>query len=338
MKLLTVAIPCYNSQEYMARAIDSLLTGQDDIEIIIINDGSKDKTKEIADDYVKSYPSIVRAIHKENGGHGSGVNMGLKHATGLYYKVVDSDDWVDEAALKSIIDKLKEMVAADKGPDMFISNYVYEKVGRDKKKVIDYNGALPKETIFTWDDIKRFKASQNIIMHSVIYKTQLIKDCNLELPEHTFYVDNIFVYVPLPYVKTMYYLDVDLYRYFIGRDDQSVNEANMIRQVDQQLQVTKIMLESHELRNIKSKKLQKYMVKYLVMMLTICSVLLVKEGSEESLKKKDELWNDLKEKDSWLFSEVRSRLLGKASNLSGKMPHKVLEAGYNISKKIYNFN
>ena len=109
-------------------------------------------------------------------------------------------------------------------------------------------------------------------MHSTIYRTKLLKDCGMKLPKHTFYVDNIFVYQPLPFVKTLYYMDVNLYRYFIGRSDQSVNEKVMISRIDQQPKVTRIMIESHDLTQIKSKKLRNYMIKYLSMMMVICSV------------------------------------------------------------------
>ena len=97
MKLLTVTIPCYNSEDYMEKCIDSLLTGGEEVELIIVDDGSKDKTAEIADRYAEKYPSIVKVIHKENGGHGSAVNAGMENATGLFFKVVDSDDWVKES-------------------------------------------------------------------------------------------------------------------------------------------------------------------------------------------------------------------------------------------------
>ena len=108
MKLLSVTIPCYNSQEYMEHAIESALIGGDDIEILIVDDGSKDNTLEIAQKYEKQYPNIVRAIHKENGGHGSAVNTGIANAKGLYFKVLDSDDWFDkESLLKRIIKFLK---------------------------------------------------------------------------------------------------------------------------------------------------------------------------------------------------------------------------------------
>ena len=99
MKLLSIAIPCYNSEKYMRKCIDSLLIGGEDVEILIIDDGStKDRTAEIADEYEAQFPTIVRAIHKENGGHGSAVNTGIANATGLYFKVVDSDDWVKQDA------------------------------------------------------------------------------------------------------------------------------------------------------------------------------------------------------------------------------------------------
>ena len=106
-KLISFVVPCYNSESYMERCINTLLKGKEDVEIIIVNDGSTDKTKKIADGYKKRYPKIIKAIHKINGGHGSGVNAGLKEASGKYFKVVDSDDWLDEEALIKLINKIK---------------------------------------------------------------------------------------------------------------------------------------------------------------------------------------------------------------------------------------
>ena len=206
MKLLTVAIPCYNSQEYMKHAIESALVGGEDIEILIVDDGSKDDTAKIADEFEAQYPGIIRAIHQENGGHGEAVNTGLRNAKGLYYKVLDSDDWLDRDALLRVMDQLRQMVKEGRMVDMFMANYVYEKPSEHKHKVIRYEGVFPEEEVFGWSDNKRFKISQNILMHSVIYRTQMLHECGLELPKHTFYVDNIFVYVPLPSVKTMYYM------------------------------------------------------------------------------------------------------------------------------------
>lgn len=338
MKLLSVAIPCYNSQEYMSHAIETLLTGGDDVEILIVNDGSKDDTAKIADEYEAKYPGIIRAIHQENGGHGEAVNAGLRNATGLFYKVVDSDDWVDEDALKKVLSKLRELVENGVTLDMMICNYVYEKVSANKQKVINYRSALPQDKVFGWSDISHFKASQNILMHSVIYRTKLLRECGLELPKHTFYVDNIFVYEPLPSVKKMYYMDVDLYRYYIGREDQSVNEKVMIGRVDQQIKITEHMILSHDLAKIKNRKLRKYMAKYLAMMMTVCTVLLLKEGSEESLEKKEEIWDFLEKKNKRLCKEVKHNILGKSMQLKGKAGRKIIILGYQLSQKIYGFN
>ena len=117
MKTISFAVPCFNSADYMEKCVDSLLPCGEDIEIILVNDGStKDNTAEIADALAEKYPSIVKAIHKKNGGHGSAVNTGLEAATGLYYKVVDSDDWLDEQSMKTIMDYLRsQREKAEKG-------------------------------------------------------------------------------------------------------------------------------------------------------------------------------------------------------------------------------
>lgn len=338
MKLITFAIPCYNSQDYMERAIKSILPGGDDVEILIINDGSSDKTGEIADSYERKYPGIIRAIHQENGGHGEAVNAGLRNARGLYYKVVDSDDWINEEALIKVIDKLKEMVEDSVALDMMVVNYVYEKPSVNKQKEIHYRGALPKDKIFTWNDVGHFKASQNILMHSVIYRTKMLKDCGLELPKHTFYVDNIFVFHPLPVIKKIYYMDVGFYRYYIGREDQSVNEKVMIGRIDQQIFVTKMMLDDYDLSKIKNRKLRRYMAKYIVIMLAVCTSLLMLDNSEESLKKNEEMWEYLKIKNARLYKEVNSFLLGKGIQLKNKAGRKTIIWGYQLSRKIYGFN
>ncbi len=217
MKLLTFAVPCYNSQDYMEHCIHTLLEGGDEVEIILVDDGSRDNTGAIADRYAQQYPDIVRVIHQENGGHGEGVNQGLRHAQGLYYKVVDSDDWADVDALRQVVDKLREFSQMPEPVDLLVCNYVYEHVEDHTQKVMRYTNVFPQGRVFTWDEIDRFRPSQYLLMHSVFYRTELLRQCGLELPKHTFYVDNIFVYQPLPYVKTLYYMNLDFYRYLIGR-------------------------------------------------------------------------------------------------------------------------
>ena len=287
MKLLSVAIPCYNSEGYMRHCIESLLEGGEQVEILIIDDGSKkDRTAQIADEYEKAYPGICRAIHQQNAGHGGAVNTGLANAKGIYFKVVDSDDWVDKDAYMQVLRVLEGFVYGDETLDMLISNFVYEKQGAKRKRVMNYRMALPKDQIFTWKDTKVFTLGQYILMHSVVYRTELLRQCGLKLPEHTFYVDNIFVYQPLPYVKTMYYLDVNFYRYFIGREDQSVNETVMIGRIDQQIRVNKLMLDYYNESKISNWKLRYYMVRYLEIMMVISSILAIRSGTDENMAKK----------------------------------------------------
>lgn len=338
MKLLSIAVPCYNSEAYMEHCIETLLFGGDAVEILIIDDGSKDRTGEIADRLQKEYPTIIRVIHQENGGHGEAVNTGLAHATGAYFKVVDSDDWVNEKAYSQILNLLEGIVKEEKQLDMLISNFVYEKQGAKRKKVMKYHRAIPRDEIITWDEVRGFTKWQYILMHSVIYRTQLLKDCGLVLPKHTFYVDNIFVYVPLPHVKNMYYLNVDFYRYFIGREDQSVNEAVMIRRIDQQIKVNKIMVESVNLWGIMNSKQRKYMFNYLEIITIISTIMCIRSGTEENLGKKRELWKYIKEYDLRLFHRLRNGIMGRTMNLPGKGGRKISVAAYKISQKVVGFN
>lgn len=337
MKLLTFAIPCYNSENYMEKCIESILPGGEDVEIIIVDDGSHDRTAEIADRYAAQYPSIVRAIHQPNGGHGEAVNTGIANAAGLYFKVVDSDDWVDAEAYAKILGKLRELVQSEKNIDMLLANYVYEKEGAKHKKVMRQTG-FPTDCIFSWRDVRHFYKGHYILMHSVIYRTQLLRDCGLKLPDHTFYVDNIYVYKPLPYVRSMYYMDVDFYRYFIGRDDQSVNEKVMISRIDQQIKVNKIMIDDVDLWKVPSIKCRKYMFNYLEIITVISTVMLLRSGTEENLEKKRELWTYIKEKDIRLFHRLRRGILGGTMNLPGKGGRKISVAAYRLSQKVVGFN
>lgn len=337
MKLLTVTIPCYNSAAYMSHAVESVLTGGEEVEIIIVDDGSTDDTAKIADEYERKYPAIIRALHQENGGHGSAVNTGLEHAEGMFFKVIDSDDWVSEEAYQQVLQILREFSKDEAGLDMLLTNYVYEKVTENSRKVIDYKKELPAGCVFSWEDTNHFRQGHYILMHSVIYRTELLRGCGLKLPKHTFYVDNIFVYQPLPSVKRMYYLDVDFYRYFIGRDDQSVTEQNMIRRIDQQERVNRYMIDCCDVMALENKKLRKYMLQYLNIMMTVTSVYLIKEGSAGSLKKRDKLWKDLKEKHPQLYRRLYYTPLGISMNFKTGLGRWIVKVGYKVSKKIFKF-
>lgn len=340
MKLVSFAVPCYNSEAYMENCINSLLEAGEEAEIIIVDDGSKDDTKRIADEFEKKYPSVVKAVHQENGGHGAAVNTGLKTASGVYYKVVDSDDWMDKDAIKVYMSNIRRMVQEDNTPDMIVTNYVYEHAEDHSSKIMRYTGIFPVDKMCTWDDTKSLKSTQYLMMHAVTYRRQMLVDCKLSLPEHTFYVDNIYVYYPQPYVKSIYYMDIDLYRYFIGRSDQSVNESVMASRVDQQLKVTYIMIDSHDLNKIKAKSrvLYKNMFSAISMMMTVTTIFLYLADNLDSVAKRDELWQYIKDKDAHIYRMLRYSTINLFTNFPGYQGRKLSLTLYRLARKIYKFN
>ena len=353
MKLLSIAVPCYNSQDYMEKCIQTLLVGGDEVEILIVDDGSSDRTAEIADRLESEHQGIIRAIHQPNKGHGGAVNTGLENATGLYFKVVDSDDKVKPSAYKSILDVLRrfsgpvqgdteeteaEVQDKEEAIDLLISNFVYNKEDKNRHNVMQYRRCLPEGRVFSWDEAGHFPVGKYILMHSVIYRTRLLRKCGMELPKHTFYVDNIYVFEPLPYVKTIYYLPVNFYRYYIGREDQSVNESVMISRIDQQITVTKLMIDYFRDTKVEDGKLRRYMRNYLEIMMVISSIFLIKAGDPESLSKKKQLWEYLRSKDTLTYFVIRHSMLGRSMNLHGKGGRKIAIGGYKIAQMLVGFN
>lgn len=309
-KLITFAVPSYNSAAYMENCINTLLSGGDEVEIIIVNDGSKDNTGEIADRYAAEYPNIVKVIHQENGGHGEGVNQGIRNATGLYYKVVDSDDKLDTDALKTLMDTMKEHISNGCEADLYIVNFVYDKVYENKRFVRDYKKRIKANEFIEWETFKRFKTSEMMLMHSLVYKTEVLRASNTVLPKHTFYVDNIFSYKPLPYCKRIFYLDINMYLYFIGRADQSVTLENITKRYEQQIRVIKEMVDAYSYEEIKKQPegLRKYMFHSLsvIMMLT---QMFTSNGKEKKKRKQDlkDLWKYIKNSDKKIYRQLRHR-------------------------------
>ena len=338
MKLLSVAIPCYNSEAYMEKCIKSILPGGEEVEIIIVDDGSSDGTAAIADRYAEEYPTIIKAVHQENGGHGEAVNAGIRNATGLYFKVVDSDDWLSRDAYLQALSHLEKLAKGSDTVDLFVTNFVYDKQGATRKKVMRFNHCFPQEEIFGWKDMGHLPKGKYLLMHSLIYRTQLLKDCGLSLPKHTFYVDNLVAFTPLMYVKTLYYLNVPLYRYYIGREDQSVNEDIMIKRIDQQLLVTKLMIDSYRPELVKKKNQAEMITHYLSIIMIVSTILLLRIDTEESIKQRKELWDYLKKKDLFLYLRIRHSFLGRMINMPGEAGRKFAVNGYRLTQKFYGFN
>lgn len=359
MKYLTLVVPCYNSQAYMKRCIDSLLPGGEDVEIIIIDDGSGDDTGEIADTYETLYPNIVRAVHKENGGHGSGVNMGLKLAGGLYFKVVDSDDWLDKGAYEELLQRIKQM--AGKGemqgaeqrtehgaqrraklmekqlPELLICNYVYDHLEEGITRIMRYDNVFPAGRSIGWNEIGRFRPSQYLVMHALIFRTDILRESGIRLPVHTFYVDNLFSYKPLPNVRKLLYLDLNLYHYYLGRADQSVNQKVMISRIDQLIRVTGLVIKSVDLREVRERKLAAYMRRNISIMLAMTSIHLLLMDSREGYEKCKKLWESIRAQDRGLYLRLRFTTLSGLTYLPGRLLGKLTLWGYRMANRIYHF-
>lgn len=311
MKLISFTVPCYNSAAYMGKCIDSLLVGGDSVEIIIVDDGSSDDTGAIADGYRERYPDIVKVIHQQNGGHGSGINAGFAASEGLYFKVVDSDDWVDETAYRTVLETVRKHELEGDLPDMYITNFVYSRVHDGRYHTSKYTDKLKPNVMCDFSDMKPFKYSRMLLMHALMYKRDMYAASDTVLPEHTFYVDNIFAYAPLPYVEKLYYIDVDFYRYFIGRVDQSVSQKNMFARYEQQIRVMKIMADRYSYDYIKglSKGLERYMFHALSVIMTVTMYFIC--GGKDNVKERKaaykELWSHIKDRDKKLYRKLKFR-------------------------------
>ena len=339
MKILSIAVPSYNSQDYLHKCLDSLVLGGPEVEVIVVDDGSTDRTAEIAREYIECYPDIIRLEQKPNGGHGSAVNRGLEVATGRYFKVCDSDDWFQPEAYSKLLEVLREQPDDDSALDLIIANYVYEYTYNNTTNVVSYRNVFPVNRRFTWSDMRFFRVSQFLLMHSMVYRADRLRLCGLKLPEHTFYVDNIVAYQPLPLVRSILYLDIDLYRYFIGRPDQSVNMNNLIKRIDQQLRVTRIMLHMYHLRrDIANRHLRRYMYRYLSMMVSIAVIHLILSDTEENLKKIDLLWQDIKDYDLHTYRVLKFNIVNQAMSLPGRGGRYITRKSYMVARKIYKFN
>ena len=335
-KLLTVTVPCYNSQDYMENCIESLLRGGDRMEIIIINDGSFDRTGEIADSYVAKYPEIIRVVHQENGGHGEGINQGLAHATGKYFKVVDSDDTLSED-LPKFLDAL-EACEAEGGIDLAVTNYYYVHTDGVGDRSIDYSTSLPKERIFGWSETKPFRIHQLLTIHSCTFRTELMRKWSEPLPKKIFYEDNLMVCKTMPHIKRMYYMPSDLYRYWIGRPDQSVQENVSKKRYTHHIIVAESCFKSVKLDEITEPMLKRYLRHELFMLFGITTMFTRLNKSAETDKDLETMWNSCKAHDKKWGDHFRHYSPLAIINIPGKIGQFITTTFYRLANKVVRFN
>ncbi len=203
-----------------------------------------------------------------------------------------------------------------------------------------YRNVLKENKICGWDEVGRFRPSQYLVMHSLFYRTEVLRQSGVKLPKHTFYVDNIFANQPLLYVQTICYLNLDLYHYFLGRDDQSVNEKVLMKRIDQQIRVTKLVSVCTDLEKlrIRNPRLENYLTRNISIMMAISSIHLLLIGTPEALKKREMLWNYVKNHNPRLYITLRRRTVSGFTYLPGRFGTALTLAGYRAARKLYQFN
>lgn len=339
MKLLTCVVPCYNSAAYMERAVDSLLAGGEEIEVLIVDDGSTDETGAIADRLAGEYPSVIRVHHQPNGGHGSAINFGIAHAQGVYFKVVDSDDRLLKENVPDLMDVLREHADKENRADLIFHDYVYDKPEKESSFRITYAGKLKPDTVSDWDRCRPFHMWNQFMIHSLIYLTQFLRDIRLQLPEHTYYEDNLYIYRPLVYTERIMYHHAPLYGYFIGRSDQSISEQNLLKRLDQMTEITKAQITSYTLEELNriSRHLRKYMINNACgQLFTNCALHFI-EDSERSHRMNRELWQTILDFDPALYRRLRRNPLGRVSCLPGRAGERFLVFIYRLGRKMIRF-
>jgi glycosyltransferase involved in cell wall biosynthesis len=221
-KLLTICVPAYNVEQYLDRCLFSLVASSvaEQLEIIVINDGSNDGTRWIAEAYQQHYPAIIHLINKANGGHGSTINAALDIATGEYFRVLDGDDWLDSANLAKLLTNLCER---DLHPDLISTNY--QQVYSDDGHTVAWTKVGDAEYYHIYMFADEDFSMEYFTMASTMFRTELLKAANFQLQEHTYYVDVEFIIFPLPYVQTVMFTPESVYRYALGYSGQSINQS-----------------------------------------------------------------------------------------------------------------
>lgn len=216
-KNLTISIAAYNIEKYIERALDSLIIKSiDKLEVLIVNDGSTDNTAKIASKYCEKYPDTFKLINKKNGGYGSTINTGIKHAKGKYFKQLDGDDWYDTDGLEMLVTNI-DKIDSDVIYTPFMKVY-----DNDGSTVADENPILMhKNKNKLIEDV--INDSEIIYMYNLAYKTKLLQDNKIKIDENCFYTDTEYVVLPLMCAKTIYILDYYIYMYRLGVEGQSVS-------------------------------------------------------------------------------------------------------------------
>lgn len=294
MKQLTIAVPAYNSEMFLHICLDSMVGADDRLEVVVINDGSKDGTLEVANSYANRFPDQVRVIDKENGGHGSGINAGLEIAAGRFYKVVDSDDWIETRNLKAILDALEKSDA-----EAVVTGYRSINIGSGN--VIGYPVEIPEEKMtpdtasygaeLTMEEFTQVfdQMSTSYSFHGLCYRTDFMRSLDFRMSEKVFFEDQEYAVLPFLKVQKVLLLPYYLYNYQIGSAGQSVDYANQAKRANDLKQVYTRMMDYYHFNKPKEDFRARFFVKRLsIALVSYYAVVLVKSEDKKNGRKEAE--------------------------------------------------
>lgn len=241
-KLLTITVPAYNVEAYLKRCLDSIAKCKNrlsQIQVLIVNDGSKDHTSDVAEEFVCKYPDTFSLIEKENGGHGSAINCGIIAAAGLYFMVLDGDDWLDDKSLDNLLKKIEQV----KSEQVDLISYHYNQVNMMtgiSVPVMQRNICYDK--VYQFDELPINDIY--FALASICYRTAILKEMHLRLQEKTYYVDVEYMLLPIPFIQTVLFLDIYLYKYFVGNSQQSIYIPTMVKRFEHHNRVIHRVMDS----------------------------------------------------------------------------------------------
>lgn len=237
-KVLSVIIPTYNMEKYLHKCLDSLIVSDENLEkleVLVVNDGSKDSSSQIAHEYELKFPKTFRVIDKENGNYGSCINRGLKETTGKYVKVLDADDYFDVEVLDKYIQFLN---SAD--VDLIINDYCIFNENNIIEETYTFN--LPTSESFTLGEIPK-RMMEWLWHHGIAYKREILLNMGYKQMEGISYTDDEWVFKPMMNVHSIIYFPYILYYYLLGREGQTFDPNVMKSSFDKRVIVGKSMID-----------------------------------------------------------------------------------------------
>lgn len=239
-KLVTICVPSYNVQRYLERCLRTLVDHANApyVEILVVDDGSRDATAAIAKEFEKHYPGIVRLIRKENGGHGSTINRAIQEGCGRYFMIVDGDDWIDSQQFSKLVDKIK---SGEISSDVISSNYHH--INMETAVCTPWLQQTEVEYFKEYQFDQLDTENVYFTLASSLYRLDILRKENKQLQEHTFYVDVEYILFPVPYLKTATFVDYYIYKYMQGNAEQSIHIPTMVARYDHHERVMRSVLD-----------------------------------------------------------------------------------------------